>query len=237
MQKLLSDIEQLIARFPSIYRFLKRRKVQYQRTKYKVFKLFGKDKDIIYNGSFFDKNLKMNMPIASRMVNVLVSHFNPKSVVDVGCGNAEFLSCFQKKGVEVKGYEGSAHAIARCVIDKRLVEKFDLRNHIDSNRTYDLAMCLEVAEHIEKIFSAKLVENLVGLSSIVVFTAAPPGQGGHFHINEQPREFWFNLFRSKGFEFDAGMTEKIKNDFKEKDVLWWYSANLMIFIKRNSSKH
>ncbi|MDD5618149.1 MAG: methyltransferase domain-containing protein, partial [Candidatus Omnitrophica bacterium] len=182
--------------------------------------------------SFFDKNLKWNVPISGKFVDILMRYFHPSSVVDVGCGNAEFLHEFQKRKVLIKGYEGSRHAIDSALVDKEFIELFDLRNAIQDSRKYDLVLCLEVAEHIEKDFSPKLVENVTKLGDTVLFTAAPPGQGGHFHMNEQPREFWIDLFAIRNFSIDEYLATTLKKEMKDKGILSWYCDNLMVFKRR-----
>jgi radical SAM superfamily enzyme YgiQ (UPF0313 family) len=228
----LSKIEKVVARFPLIYRFLKKCKVFYQTVKYYFFKLTGREKELIYNRSFFDKNLEWNIPIAETLSNIIMQFFHPHSVVDVGCGNAEFLHHLQKKGLEIYGYEGSIKAIESALIDRKFIKQFDLKNLISSDKSYELALCLEVAEHIENKFSERLIENLTLLSDTVIFTAAPPGQGGHFHINEQPRTFWNKLFENRGFYHDDALTDKMQKEFRDKKVISWYADNLMIFKKK-----
>ena len=228
----LHNLEKLVAGSPFIYRFLKKCKVGYQTLKYHLFTLIGKDKELIYNRSFFDKNLEWNIPIATTVVDTLIKYFHPNSVVDVGCGNAEFLYQFQKRGVTIKGYDGSHYAVDRALVDKKFIELFDLRNQIDSSQRYDLALCLEVAEHIERRYSKILIDSLAKLSDIVIFTAATPGQGGHFHINEQPKEFWIEIFSENDFIFDAEITKKVASDMEKKGVLSWYCKNLAILRKK-----
>jgi len=230
LEVILSNIEKFIAtRLPFIYCFLKRCKVKYQTAKYHILKNTKGGKDVIYNDSFFKRNLEWNVPVAERMVDILIKYFNPKTVVDVGCGNAEFIYHFQKRGIDIKGYDGSSNAINNALVDKKFLELYDLKDKIITQKRYELALCLEVAEHIENKYSKSLIENLTNLSDLVVFTAAPPGQGGHFHINEQPKEFWVSIFEGKKYFLDTEITEKVKNEMKEKDVIWWYYKNLMIF--------
>ena len=228
-EKYLSSLEGFIAKAPSFYGFLKRSKVGYQRLKYRLLRKRSDRTDVIFDRSFFDKNLEWNMPIAGKLVDVLMRYFHPRSVVDVGCGNAEFLSVFQKRDVLIKGYEGSHHAIDSSLIGKEFIEQFDLKNTIQDSRKYDLVLCLEVAEHIEKDYSQKLVENVTKLGDVILFSAAPPGQGGHFHMNEQPREFWINFFAIRNFSIDEHLTEALKNEMIKKGILSWYCDNLMVF--------
>lgn len=231
-ERQMHNLEEFVAnQLPTLYKLLKKVKVFYQKAKYYTLKARSNHKDVIYDDKFFNKNLEWNVPIAAKLAGVLIDYFNPVSVVDLGCGNAEFISEFQKKGIAIQGYEGSRSAIEKALIDKKYIRLFDLRNKIESDKRYGLALCLEVAEHIENKFSQRLVENLTNLSDTIIFTAAPPGQGGHFHINEQPREFWVNIFKERNYDYDGQMTERVKTAMREKKILWWYCDNLMIFRK------
>ncbi|MDD5005783.1 MAG: methyltransferase domain-containing protein [Candidatus Omnitrophica bacterium] len=231
-EKQLHNLEEFVANnLPTLYKLLKKAKVLYQKSKYYILKARSNHKDIIYDDKFFNKNLEWNVPIAAKLTGVLIDYFNPSSVVDLGCGNAEFLSEFQKRGIPIQGYEGSRSAIEKALVDKKYIQLFDLRNKIELDKRYDLALCLEVAEHIENKFSQRLVENLTNLSDTIIFTAATPGQGGHFHINEQPHEFWVNIFKERNYDYDDKITERVKAAMREKKILWWYCDNLMIFRK------
>jgi hypothetical protein len=54
----------------------------------------------------------------------------------------------------------------------------------------DLAYSFEVAEHLPPELGNRLVAFLAASAPTVVFTAAPPGQGGSGHVNEQERPYW-----------------------------------------------
>jgi len=49
---------------------------------------------------------------------------------------------------------------------------------------------LEVAEHLEPSSAGTIVQSLVSLSDVFLFSAAFPGQGRTNHINEQPHSYW-----------------------------------------------
>ena len=101
-----------------------------------------------------------------------------QSSVDVGCGVGTFLSVLQENGVPViRGIDGPW-------VDKDLLE-IDVFEFIEDNlenprslgRKYDLAICLEVAEHLPLSSADTIVNFLVELSDLVLFSAAIPGQG------------------------------------------------------------
>jgi len=50
---------------------------------------------------------------------------------------------------------------------------------------FDLAVSMEVAEHLPEQVSEPYIDLLTRLSRVVVFTAARPGLGGSDHVNEQ----------------------------------------------------
>lgn len=53
------------------------------------------------------------------------------------------------------------------------------------NRAFDLAVTVEVAEHLPSSRAQSFVADLVHLASAIAFSAAIPGLGGTKHINEQ----------------------------------------------------
>jgi hypothetical protein len=67
---------------------------------------------------------------------------------------------------------------------------------------------MEVAEHLPARTADRYVKLLSSLSSILVFTAAPPGQGGRTatdHINEQPPWYWMTKYKQLGFRHDEAL--------------------------------
>ena len=113
-----------------------------------------------------------------------------ESVVDVGCGTDVWLSVLKEKGVKtIQGYDGNwvldAEALA---IPRECFSAVDLNKSFEVDRRFDLAMSMEVAEHLVPESSANFVRSLTRLSDIVLFSAAVPGQGGTNHINFHPRQ-------------------------------------------------
>src|SRR5262249_27263419 len=121
--------------------------------------------------------------------------------------------------------------LKRCRARGLEVTKFDLeRNVFDNDRTFDVSVSMEVAEHLPETVADRYVGLLAQLSRIIVFTAAPPGQGGIDHVNEQPASYWIAKFQNHGFEHAAELSDRWRENWKASgDVRVWYYNNLMIF--------
>jgi hypothetical protein len=92
-----------------------------------------------------------------------------------------------------------------------------------------LAVCLEVAEHIESQFADTIVQNLVAASDRVFFSAAIPGQGGTNHVNLQYPDYWAEKFLKYGFAIEWDPREEF---WKERMIAPWYKQNCLLFKKQ-----
>ena len=186
----------------------------------------------IYDQKFFNNTFKFENSSAKAFVAILIKHFAPKSVVDIGCGIGIYLTEFKTNNIEVIGFDGSPAAISGSLMGDK-IKLHDLCQQLKLNRQFDLCLCLEVAEHLEKNCAPTLIQTLTSLSSTIIFTAATPGQGplSLGHINEQPPEYWQKLFKQKNFILNKKLTEKIRRKMIDEKVVWWLTKNLMIFEK------
>lgn len=188
----------------------------------------------IYNQRFFNNTLKFERPSAKAFAAILIKHFSPQSVVDIGCGIGVYLAEFKANHTEIIGFDGSPAAIAGSLVGDKII-LHDLRQPLKLNRQFDLCLCLEVAEHLEPACARTLIAALTGLSKTIIFTAATPGQGSKSlgHINERPPEYWEKLFEQKNFKLNKKLTEEIRRQMIGKKIIWWLSKNLMIFKPAN----
>ncbi|MGH6841445.1 MAG: hypothetical protein ACREDV_05045, partial [Methylocella sp.] len=98
------------------------------------------------------------------------------------------------------------------------------------NRTFDLALCLETAEHLLPEAAVPFVESLTRVAPVIVFSAAIPRQGGTGHFNEQWPSYWAKLFASRGYEcLDLLRDYLWANDAVEV----WYRQNMLCFVARD----
>jgi len=158
----------------------------------------------------------------ARKVSRIIELVNPRSVVDMGCGTGATLAQFIEMGIDAVGIEASRAAI-RASDNPGLIRRHDLRSPLDLGRRFDLVWCFEVAEHIHPSHVDTFVDNLCRHSDIVALSAAPPGQGGEGHFNEQPPAYWMRMFEMRGYPLHTEWTAQMRA------VDEFYSGNMMVF--------
>jgi len=163
--------------------------------------------------------------------------FHPQSVVDIGCGAGDLLAFLRDHyKLKVSGFERAKAAIALAREKNIEVRQFDIEEKVFApSPGYDVAICMEVAEHVSYGAADFLVWQLSRLAEQIIFTAAPPGQGGNGHVNEQPRQYWIEKFEKQGRIYDSYATHYLIRKWKNSGtVTSWYWKNLMIFRKQKS---
>lgn len=153
----------------------------------------------------------------------------PKSVIDVGTGVGTWLSAFKKldEEMELLGLDGS-YVIPNFVLPLTCYEECDLEKRIVQKKRYDLAISLEVAEHLSKERAETFVSDLVSLSDVVLFSAATIYQPGDHHVNCQPADYWNQLFENNNYVILDFIRPIINNNC---DIAWWYKNNIFLYVK------
>jgi SAM-dependent methyltransferase len=188
----------------------------------------------IYDNHFFKNTIKLETGSAARFVDIILNYYQPRSIVDIGCGAGIYLNEFSRRGIQdLLGVDGSPAAKEEFLLNKDMLAIFDLADEYMISKKYDLCLCLEVAEHLEEDAANTLLKTLTKASDNIIFSAAIPGQGPRSigHINEQPHEYWIEKFKRSGFVYSQSQTEKMREEMKAANVVWWIVNNLMIFIK------
>lgn len=167
---------------------------------------------------------------ASKVIPVVRSGLDIGSVLDVGCAGGGWLSEWQQAGVaDVFGVDGAYVNLADLEIAAERFKGTDLSRPFDLGRTFDLVESFEVAEHIDEAASGVFVSNLVKHAGrFILFSAAVPGQGGEYHVNEQPYDFWRKRFAENGFTAYDYVRPRIAADSR---ISFWYRYNIILFVR------
>jgi SAM-dependent methyltransferase len=182
-------------------------------------------KDIDYNHS---QNIHI-MDAPSLIFPIINNIYNPKSVLDVGCGLGTWLKVVSSQNIEdFLGIDGIEVEGKNFFVPKSKFQQQDLRTNWSLGRKFDLALCLEVAEHLPSDSCTNIIRSLTTHSNTIIFSAACPYQPGQGHINCQWPEYWQSLFNSFGYACIDEIRPLIWNeDFPE----WWYKQNVFVAKK------
>lgn len=158
---------------------------------------------------------------------IVAWHGLPKTYLDLGSGTGAMVNFAQKMGVEAYGVDiinGPEHWFIT----------HDLRTPFDIIMRFDIITCLEVGEHLPIESHNVLIKTItrhMKTSGLLIFSAAPPGQGGEHHIGCRPAVEWRTLFHEQGISYRADYTRQLSHLFG-----WvagpasnWLAANLMVF--------
>ncbi len=188
-----------------------------------------------YNRQFFETRQDLARQSAERATAWLMELLAPRSVIDVGCGTAGWLGAFRRRGVlEILGLDGDWVPRDQLEIPANEFQVVDLHSSLEIALRFDLAICLEVAEHIPAPAGDALVRTLSAAAPVVLFSAAIPHQGGTGHINEQWPDYWIERFERSGMKPIDCFRPQFWND---EQMAWWYAQNAIFFVDPDASRY
>jgi SAM-dependent methyltransferase len=187
----------------------------------------------IYDDRFFDAQIAGSIRSAEAILGLLFDFYRPQSVIDVGCGRGTWLAVAGALGAQaLAGVDGDWVDPAQLLSDRIEFRAVDMERDFDVGAGYDLALSVEVAEHLSEGRARPFVEILCRASDVVLFGAAIKHQGGTNHINEQFQSYWVRIFESQAYECFDVIRPAVWND---DDVEWWYRQNTLLFVNRHAS--
>jgi SAM-dependent methyltransferase len=166
---------------------------------------------------------------AKAIVPLVLELVKPRSVIDIGCGTGSWLAVFRESGVDdVIGVDDDVDRDLLTIPHETFLAR-DLSQPLALDRSFDLALSLEVAEHLPESSAEWFIESLTALAPVVLFSAAIPGQGGVHHVNEQWPEYWAERFARKGYVPVDCLRRKV---WANEAVDWWYAQNMIVYVER-----
>ncbi len=183
---------------------------------------------IPYSGAFFDLVDAGSARSAELILRPVLAALRPRSVVDIGCGLGSWLAVARDSGVsEIIGVDGPWIDRTRLAIPPADFKEADLGQPLTLGRSFDLAICLETAEHLPCDRASSFVGDLVALAPVVLFSAAIPGQGGWNHVNEQWSDYWTELFQ----QHDYRRVDAIRwRHWDDSSIEPWYVQNAFLYL-------
>lgn len=186
----------------------------------------------MYASDFYEEYRQDSHQSALVALSFLFGMAKPASVIDVGCGAGTWLAACETLGVrDICGVDGPWVSDVELWVDPSVIRLQDLEEPLTLTRTFDLAMSLEVAEHLHERSATTFVRSLTTLADVVLFSAAIPLQGGTHHVNERWPLYWAELFADEGFACFDALRPALWND---KQVEYFYRQNALIFIREGS---
>jgi len=184
-----------------------------------------------YTHAFFATQKVRSLQSAREVVPVLTDLVKPTSVIDVGCATGTWLSVFRKLGVEnVLGIDGAWVGHDLLEIPREQFIEHDLTQPLQLSRQFDLALSLEVAEHLPESAADSFINTLTQLAPVVAFSAAIPFQGGNHHVNEQWQSYWADKFKQRKYVALDCVRPVIWNNA---NIVIWYRQNLLVYVHRD----
>ncbi|RDH81534.1 MAG: hypothetical protein DIZ80_15770 [endosymbiont of Galathealinum brachiosum] len=184
-----------------------------------------------YKHNFYKDRHQSTIDAANNILSLVIEAL-PKleSAVDFGCGVGTWLSVLKEKGVsDVRGLEGAWVEKNLLKISEEELTEVNFEKGVKLDKKYDLAITLEVAEHLKPETASKFVQSLTTASDYVMFSAAIPFQGGTNHVNEQWPDYWVDLFEKENYVLIDFIRMKIWND---EAIPVWYRQNILMFVKK-----
>lgn len=185
-----------------------------------------------YDAKFY-RELQSTGDSAREILPIVIEVLHPSSMVDIGCGAGYWLAEAMQLGIaDVLGVEGEWINRTRIAVPREKLRIHDLTKPLDLGRKFDLALSLEVAEHLPADSARPFVKALSEAADRVLFSAAIPGQGGRRHLNEQWPGYWAALFDELGYECYDLIRRRV---WENPRVLWYYAQNCLLYVRRGTA--
>jgi cyclopropane fatty-acyl-phospholipid synthase-like methyltransferase len=185
-----------------------------------------------YSQKFYLQRKEQKEAAARLILDLVLPELPPvRSAVDFGCGIGIWLAELSTRGIDVLGLDGPWVDQDELSVPARYFRRTNLAERVDLERRFDLAVSLEVAEHVTAAQADSFVDNLTRAADVILFSAAIPGQGGTHHFNEQWPSYWRSRFAARGFEIADLIRHAVWDDVR---IPYWYRQNMFVYARTTS---
>ena len=191
----------------------------------------------VYDDRYFKWHFDVTRNYANRTMDWYIQTYKPSSIIDYGCGIGAYLESGLNNNVtKLRGFDIGGDALVPYIIPSvsSHIEILDCTNKIETDK-YDCVVSLETGEHIEPEGSDMFVDNICNSlndGGVVLFSAAPPGQGGSGHINCQPKSFWIGKFQERNVFENKEKTKTIVENWDKLGAPDYISSNLIVLERK-----
>ena len=182
----------------------------------------------IYSDTFFNYIDQGARRSAREVLALLAPQLQPTSVIDFGAGRGVWLDEWRKAGAQdILAVDGDYVDRHQLAVPQENFMPANLTAPVHIDRRFDLAQSLEVGEHLPPSAAETFVDSLTRSSNRILFSAAVTGQGGEFHVNEQPLSYWQKLFEARGYTaYDCVRPHLSSN----RNIEPWYRYNTILYV-------
>lgn len=162
------------------------------------------------------------LPFFERVADGIVADVHPTTAIEFGCAKGFLIETLRERGVDAYGIDFSPHAIAEVYAS---IQPFcrvgDVREPVSGR--YDVAICMEVVEHLDAGDAARAVATLAAAANTVYFSSNPDEEFLEpTHVNVQGLPYWERHFERHGMArdlaFDASFIADWAAKFERKPV-------------------
>lgn len=186
----------------------------------------------MYNASYYKKHETGSYKSAIQILEYINSFIKFNSVIDFGCGMGTWCKALYNLNIkDFLGIDKHQYDPTYMLIPTEKYMQFDLCKSLELDRKVDMAISVEVAEHINPKYSDIFIKNICSCSEIVLFSAAVPHQGGTGHINEQPCTYWEMIFNKYGYKAIDCIRPYFWNN---EQIEIWYRNNCILYLEQHT---
>lgn len=167
------------------------------------------------------------------VLDLITTKYSIASMIDIGCGPGGMYSIAKDCGIDWRGIDGDytltySEEMKPLVTIHDFVEPY-IPQHITDSQ-FDLAFSVEFLEHVEERYVPNFMK-VFKRARYAVVTAAPPGAGGHHHVNCRLEDYWIGVFAANGFKYNHKMSIEMR---KCSTMAKGFMARTGMFFERHS---